>query len=62
MIGGGSPMIAAPCGSELASHWDATPSIMNYLPSDPRTIKALENAGIAAEEYTQFVKSLRKKK
>ena len=47
--------------SEVASHWDATPSILNYLPSDPRTIEALENEGIAAEEYTQFVKSIRKK-
>ena len=42
--------------------YDATPSILNYLLSDPRTVEALENAGITTEEYTQFVKSLRKKK
>jgi hypothetical protein len=72
MIGGGSPMIAAAMWylkgttlrfsiSEVASHWDATPLILNYLLSDPRTVEALENAGIITEEYTQFVKSLRKK-
>ena len=42
--------------------YDATPSIQNYLPSDPRTVEALETAGITIEEYIQFVKSLRKKK
>jgi hypothetical protein len=47
--------------SEVASHWDTTPTILNYLLSDPSTVEAQENAGIAAEEYTQFVKSLRKK-
>lgn len=41
--------------------YDATPSILNYLLNDPRTIEALENAGITTEEYIQFVKSLRKK-
>ncbi|MDD4161241.1 MAG: type II toxin-antitoxin system RelE/ParE family toxin [Methanothrix sp.] len=42
--------------------YDATPPILNSLLSDPRTIEALENAGITAEEYLLFVKSLRKKK
>ena len=42
--------------------YDETPSILNYLLSDPRTVEALETAGITIEEYIQFVKSLRKKK
>ena len=42
--------------------YDATPSILNYLISDPRTVEALVNAGITTEEYLQFMKSLRKKK
>ncbi len=41
--------------------YDATPSILNSLLSDPRTIEALENGGITTEEYLQFMKSLKKK-
>lgn len=41
--------------------YDATPSILNSLLSDPRTIEALENGGITTEEYLQFIKSLKKK-
>ncbi|MHB8118896.1 MAG: type II toxin-antitoxin system RelE family toxin [Methanothrix sp.] len=42
--------------------YDVTPPILNYLLNDPRTIEALENAGITTEEYLQFMKSLRKNK
>ena len=42
--------------------YDATPSILNSLISDPRTIEALVNAGLTTEEYLQFMKSLRMKK
>ncbi|MBN1234650.1 MAG: type II toxin-antitoxin system RelE/ParE family toxin [Methanotrichaceae archaeon] len=42
--------------------YDATPSILNSLLGNPRTIEALENAGITTEEYLQFVRSLKKKK
>jgi len=42
--------------------YDATPSILNSLLSDPMTIEVLLNAGITTEEYLQFMKSLRKKK
>ena len=42
--------------------YNTTPPILNSLLSDLRTIEALENAGITAEEYLLFVKSLRKKK
>ena len=42
--------------------YDATPSILNSLLHDPRTIEALVNAGLTTEEYLQFMRSLRKKK
>lgn len=42
--------------------YDATPTILNSLLSDPRTIDALENAGITTEEYLQFIKTLGKRK
>lgn len=42
--------------------YDATPRILNNLLKDPKTIEALENAGITPTEYVQFIKSLRKKK
>jgi mRNA-degrading endonuclease RelE of RelBE toxin-antitoxin system len=42
--------------------YDATPPILNALLSDPSTIEALENAGITAEEYLQFMKTLGKRK
>jgi mRNA-degrading endonuclease RelE of RelBE toxin-antitoxin system len=42
--------------------YDATPSILNSLLHDPRTVEALVNAGLTTEEYLQFMKSLRKKK
>jgi hypothetical protein len=40
--------------------YNTAPSIPNSLPSDPRTIEVVESAGIALEEYLQFVKSLKK--
>jgi Plasmid stabilisation system protein. len=42
--------------------YDATPSILNSLLHDPRTVEALVNAGITTKEYLQFMKSLKKKK
>jgi hypothetical protein len=42
--------------------YDSTPQILNRLPSDTRTIEALESAGIKAEEYIHFVKSIGKTK
>jgi len=42
--------------------YDVTPQILDTLLNDPRTIEALENAGITPEEYIYFVKSLRKRK
>jgi mRNA-degrading endonuclease RelE of RelBE toxin-antitoxin system len=38
---------------------DTTPQILAALLSDPRTIEALSSAGITAEEYIRFVKSIR---
>ena len=42
--------------------YDVTPQILDTLLNDPRTIEALENAGVTSEEYIHFVKSLRKRK
>ena len=42
--------------------YEVTPHILDALLNDPRTIEALENAGITPEEYTRFLKSLGKKK
>ena len=42
--------------------YDTTPQILGTLLGDPRTIEALENAGITPEEYARFMKSLGKKK
>ena len=42
--------------------YDVTPQILDTLLNDPRTIEALENAGVTPEEYIHFVKSLRKRK
>ncbi len=42
--------------------YDVTPQILDTLLNDPRTIEALENAGITPEEYIHFMKSLRKRK
>jgi len=42
--------------------YDATPSILNSVLHDPRTVEALVNAGITTKEYLQFMKSLKKKK
>ncbi len=42
--------------------YDVTPQILDTLLNDPRTIEALENAGITPDEYIHFMKSLRKRK
>ena len=42
--------------------YDSTPQILDRLLCDPRTIEALECAGIKAEEYIHFVKSIGKTK
>ena len=42
--------------------YDVTPQILDTLLNDPRTIEALENAGVTPEEYIHFMKSLRKRK
>jgi hypothetical protein len=42
--------------------YDSTSLILDRLLCDPRTIEALECAGIKAEEYIHFVKSIGKTK
>ena len=42
--------------------YDVTPQILDTLLNDPRTIEALENAGVTPDEYIHFMKSLRKRK
>lgn len=42
--------------------YEETPKMIDTLLKDPRTVEALENAGITAEEYARFLRSIRKKK
>jgi hypothetical protein len=46
----------------LLNAYDSTPLILYRLLNDPRTIEALASAGIKAEEYIHFVKSIGKTK
>jgi len=57
-----SPNVTPLGGYDHDKAYDSTPPILDRLPSDTRTIEALESAGIKAEEYIHFVKSIGKTK
>jgi mRNA-degrading endonuclease RelE of RelBE toxin-antitoxin system len=42
--------------------YEDTPKIIDALLNDPRTLDALEGAGITPEEYSAFLKSIRRKR
>jgi mRNA-degrading endonuclease RelE of RelBE toxin-antitoxin system len=42
--------------------YEDTPKIIDSLLNDPRTVEALENAGVTPEEYALFLKSTKRKR